>query len=120
MFSDHLTPAQAGNHQAGASPGTPSVEPPRPSGWPPYMYIRREWINKNTKIQSLFCLSTTLATRYHHCSTSIPSENRCIKKKGLSSKMPIQGLTDLIVALLHSDASPRHRCRGCGGGRRHR
>jgi hypothetical protein len=35
-------------------------------------------------------------------------------------KIPSANLTDMVVALLHQVASPRHRCHGRHGGRHHR
>jgi hypothetical protein len=34
--------------------------------------------------------------------------------------MSRHGLTDLVLTLLHAVAAPRHRRRGCRGGRHHR
>jgi hypothetical protein len=46
-------------------------------------------------------------------------EQRDPRRRSLSGKMSRQGLTDLILVLLHEIAAPHHRRRGRRGGRRH-
>jgi hypothetical protein len=66
----------------------------------------------------LLIFSHMLSTMLYECSKR--EQRSATKNKIKSGKIPINGLTDVILALLHAVAAPCHCHRGRHGGRCHR
>jgi hypothetical protein len=80
--------------------------PPRPFDGPPHMYINKE-MN-----EELNCFNICLSNSHLNTLSALlyESTKRANQEKiKNSSKMPSSDLTDLILALLHRVAGPRHR-----------
>jgi hypothetical protein len=117
----------SGNRRAGTSPTAPPTEPSRPFTVVPFYVTvthvyKKGCMNEKALLSPLhLCLlifSHMLSTMLYECSKR--EQRSATKNKIKSGKIPINGLTDVILALLHAVAAPCHCHRGRHGGRCHR